>query len=54
MSKREREDERPDETPVTVNPVIDLQATTYTLVTGLLLSRLLMLTVAGFSMVSFT
>jgi len=47
MSKREREDERPDETPVTV---IDLQAT----ITGLLFSRLLMLTVTGFSMVSFT
>jgi len=41
MSKREREDERPDETPVTV---IELQATI-----GLLLSQLLMLTVTGFS-----
>jgi len=54
MSKREREDERPDETPVTPVTVIDLQATIYTLVTGLLLSHLLMLTVTGVSMVSFT
>ena len=50
MSKREREDERPDETPVTV---IDLQLASNN-ITGLLLSHLLMLTVTGFSMVSFT
>ena len=49
MSKTEREDERPDETPVTVT---DLQATI--IIAGLLLSRLLMLTVTGFSIVSFT
>jgi len=49
VSKREREDERPDETPVTV---IDLHASNN--ITGLLLSRLQMLTVTGFNMVSFT
>ena len=48
MSKREREDERPDETPVTV---IEFAGNS---ITGLSLSRLLMLTVTGFSMVSFT
>ena len=52
MSKREREDERPDETSVTV---IDLQATIYarnrpTFVTF----ANALLTVTGFSMVSFT
>ena len=49
MSKREREDERPDETPVT-----DLQATIYARNRPILLSHLLILTVTGFSMVSFT
>jgi len=50
MSNREREDERQDETPVTV---IDLQATIYAR-NRPTLSRLLMITVTGFSMVSFT